>query len=315
MKNNSMRLWIILVLLPLTVFSQFERGKPQDKGDLNISPFVEGSLIVPKNIEKPPLAILIGGSGPVDRDGNQPMVQNNSLKFLAEAMEKQGIASFRYDKRIVKKLKSGDFTEEDIRFDDFIKDAIDVLEYFQSSNKFSKLVVIGHSQGSLVGMVAAQDRADAFISIAGAGQEIDDVIVDQLEKQAPGLKDNARSAFDDLRANGIAVQYSPGLASIFRASLQPFLISWMKFNPQEELSKLEIPVLIINGNKDLQVQLSEAELLRKAKPGAQFKMIEGMNHIFRNVEGDDIDNSKTYNNPKLPIMQELVDVISSFINT
>ena len=69
MKNNSMRLWIILVLLPLTVFSQFERGKPQDKGDLNISPFVEGSLIVPKNIEKPPLAILIGGSGPVDRDG------------------------------------------------------------------------------------------------------------------------------------------------------------------------------------------------------------------------------------------------------
>ena len=310
-----MKRWLIFLFIPFTVLSQFDRGKPQSKGDLNISPFVEGTLLLPKNIENPPLAILIGGSGPIDRDGNQPMVKNNSLKFLAESLKKEGVASFRYDKRIVKKLRSGDFTEEDIRFDDFIKDAIDILEYFRSSNDFSRLVVIGHSQGSLVGMIAAQRRADAFVSIAGAGQEIDDVIVDQLEKQAPGLRENARSAFDDLRANGIAVQYSPGLASIFRPSLQPFLISWMKFNPQEELSKLQIPVLIINGDKDLQVQLSEAQLLRKAKPGAQFELIEGMNHIFREIKGDDVDNSKTYNNPSLPIMEEMVDVIARFINT
>ena len=169
-------------------------------------------------------------------------------------------------------------------------------------------------QGSLVGMIAAKGRADAFVSLAGAGQEIDDVIVDQIEKQSPGLKDNARSAFDDLRANGIAVQYSPYLASIFRASLQPFLISWMKYDPQEELSKLEMPVLIVNGDKDLQVQISEAEKLHKAKPGADFKIIQGMNHIFRNIEGDDLDNQKTYNNPSLPIMPELVDVIAAFIN-
>lgn len=309
-----MKAWFLLLLFPFTLWAQFDGPKKRQNNDIKVSFFVEGSLLLPKDIERPPLAILIGGSGPIDRDGNQPMVKNNSLKLVAEALQEKGIASFRYDKRIVKQLQQGEFSEEDIRFDDFIKDAIDVIDYFKRSDAFSKLVVIGHSQGSLVGMIASQERADAFISIAGAGQEIDDVIVDQLEKQAPGLKDNARSSFDDLRANGIAVQYSPGLASIFRASLQPFLISWMKYDPQEELSKLNIPVLLLNGDKDLQVQVSEVELLRKAKPGAEFKIIEGMNHIFREIEGDDIDNSKTYNNPSLPIMQELVDAIANFIN-
>lgn len=309
-----MKTWFLLLFFPLSLLAQFDSPQKKATNELKISPDIEGTILLPENIEHPPLAILIGGSGPIDRDGNQPMVKNNSLKLLAEGLQKKGIATFRYDKRIVKQLRQGVFTEETIRFEDFIRDAIDVLDYFKRSNAFSKLIVIGHSQGSLVGMVASYDRADAFISVAGAGQEIDDVIVDQLEKQAPGLKDNARSAFDDLRANGIAVQYSPGLASIFRASLQPFLISWMKYNPQEELSKLDMPILIINGTKDLQVQISEAELLHKAKPGAAFKLIDGMNHIFRKIEGDDIDNSKTYTNPSLPIMSELVDAIADFIN-
>lgn len=298
------------------LFGQFEKGKPaqsQGSRDLKISPFIEGSLLVPEETNTPPLAILIGGSGPVDRDGNQPMVKNNSLKLLAEALEKKGIASFRYDKRIVKQLQEGNFTEASIQFTDFVKDAIDVLEFFKRSNAFSKIVVIGHSQGSLVGMMAAQGRADAFISLAGAGQEIDDVIVDQIENQSPGLKDNARTAFDDLRANGVTVSYSPYLASIFRPSLQPFLISWMKYNPQEEIQRLDMPILIVSGDADLQVLVSEAEKLHEAQPKAALRIIAGMNHIFRKVEGDDIDNSKTYNNPTLPIMPELVDILTDFI--
>ncbi len=281
--------------------------------NLSITPLIDGTLLVPEVNEKLPLAILIGGSGPTDRNGNQQMVVNNSLKFLAEGLYKTNIATFRYDKRIVKQMKQRSIDEKNIRFSDFIDDAVAVLNYFKKDKRFSKIYFIGHSQGSLVGMVAAQSGADGFVSIAGTGQEIDDVIVDQLAKQAPGLVDNARTSFDDLRANGVAYNYSPGLASIFRKEIQPFIYTWMQFNPQVEIAKLQIPVLIVNGDKDIQVQVSEAELLKKAKPDAEYRIIPSMNHIFKKIQGNDLENSKSYNIYNLPVMPELINTISDFI--
>jgi len=281
--------------------------------DLSITPLIEGTLIVPQTDEKPPLAILIGGSGPTDRNGNQQMMVNNSLRFLAEGLYKKNIASFRYDKRIVKQMKQHTLVERNVQFDDFIHDAVAVLEYFKNDERFSKIYIIGHSQGSLVGMVAAQNGADGFVSIAGAGQEIDDVIIAQLTKQAPGLVDSARNAFDDLRSNGVAYNYSEGIASIFRKEIQPFILTWMQFDPKVELAKLEIPVLIINGDKDIQVHVSEAELLKAAKPDAEYKIIAGMNHIFKKIEGNDLENSESYNNYNLPVMPELITTIADFI--
>jgi len=298
---------LFLFLLPLSLFSQNEK-------ELKVSYFVEGTILVPETEEKTPLAIIIGGSGPIDRNGNQPMMKHNSAKLLAEALYEKGIAVFRYDKRIVKQMKERNLNESEIRFDDFIQDAMDVLDYFQRANAFSKIYVLGHSQGSLVGMIAAKNKADGFISLAGAGQPIDAVILDQLEKQVPGLLENARTAFEEIKANGSTTNYSPGLASIFRPQIQPFMNSWMKYNPQNEISKLNIPVLIVNGDNDLQVKVSEAEMLAKANPSASLTIIPTMNHIFRNIEGDDIDNSKSYNDPSLPISEALVSAIFEFIN-
>lgn len=282
--------------------------------DISISPLIDGTLMRPDTSEKMPLVIIIAGSGPTDRNGNQQMMENNSLRFLAEGLYEKGISTYRYDKRIVKQMKKRILSEKDIRFDDFIKDAVDITEYFKKGGEFSKIYLLGHSQGSLVGMVAARGRADGFISIAGAGQAIDQVIVDQLEEQAPGLKDNAIQAFDDLRVNGVAVNYSPGLASIFRKDIQPFILSWMKYDPKTEIAQLDIPVLIINGDKDLQVQISEAEHLQEAQPNAQFEIIPSMNHIFKKIEGNDIENSKSYNQYNLPVMPALIETISAFIN-
>ncbi|WP_347374819.1 alpha/beta hydrolase [Aequorivita sp. Q41] len=281
--------------------------------DISITPLIDGTLIVPNNSDILPLTILIGGSGPTDRNGNQQMVVNNSLRFLAEGLYKKGIASFRYDKRIVKQMKQRSINEKNIRFSDFIEDAIAVYEHFKEDKRFSKIYFIGHSQGSLVGMVAAQNGADGFISIAGVGQEIDDVIINQLSQQAPGLVDNARTAFDDLRANGIALNYSDGVASIFRKEIQPFVYTWMQYNPKVEIAKLTIPVLIIQGDKDIQVEISEAELLKASKPEAAYKIITGMNHIFKKIEGNDLENSKSYNSYNLPVMPELINTISDFI--
>ena len=301
---------IFLFFLTITAFAQ---NKEYNSEDLSITPLIDGTLIVPDVTGKLPLAIIIGGSGPTDRNGNQQMMVNNSLKFLAVGLYEHDIATFRYDKRIVKQMKQHNVDEKKIRFDDFIDDAIAILNYFKKDSRFSKIYFIGHSQGSLIGMVAAQHGADGLVSIAGAGQEIDAVIVDQLAKQAPGLEENARNAFDDLRANGVANNYSPGLASIFRKDIQPFIYTWMQYDPQIEIAKLKIPVLIINGDKDIQVQISEAELLKNAKPDAEYKIISGMNHIFKKVEGNDLENSKSYNIYNLPVMPELIDIISGFI--
>lgn len=282
--------------------------------EITVTNLIEGTLLIPE-VENPPLVILIAGSGPTDRDGNQPMQKNNSLRFLAEGLHQKNIASFRYDKRILKIMKMGQIDESKIDFDHFIEDADAVITFFKNDERFSKVVILGHSQGSLVGMIAAQNSADAYISVAGAGQAIDDVIVDQLEKQAPGLKDNARQSFDDLRVNGVAQNYSPGLSSIFRPAIQPFIFSWMKYDPKEELSKLDVPVLIVNGDKDLQVQVSEAELLQNAKPEAKLMIIENMNHIFKEIEGNDLENQKSYNEYDRPVIPELIDQISAFVLT
>ena len=232
--------WFLLFILFYSI--GIAQEKPFVSEDIQINSNISGTLLLPEKVKKPPLAIIIPGSGPIDRNGNQANLINNSLKYLAEGLYNKNIANFRYDKRSVKQLIKETFNENDILFEDFIEDAKAVTSYFKDDLRFSKIIIIGHGQGSLAGMIVAQDGVDKYISIAGAGREIDDVIVYQLEKQAPELKDNARQAFDDLRVNRVALNYSPELSSIFRPSLQSFMYSWMQYKPQTEIAKLDIPV-------------------------------------------------------------------------
>jgi pimeloyl-ACP methyl ester carboxylesterase len=307
----------ILILLIVTLASaplHAQETKSYNQKDISVSPLIDGTILTPETAAKSPLVIIIAGSGPTDRNGNQQMMKNNSLQYLAEGLYKEGIATFRYDKRIIKQMKDRTMNEESIRFDDFIKDAEAVVDYFKRSDAFSKIVVLGHSQGATVGMVAAQQGADGFISIAGPGRSIDDVIVEQLSQQAPGLKENARKAFDDLRVNGVAQNYSPGLASIFRPSIQPFIRTWMEYDPSVEIQKLDVPVLLLAGTKDLQVLPSEGALLKTAKPDATYTVVTDMNHVLKEIKGDDLVNQKSYNEPNRPVMPELIQAITAFVN-
>ena len=306
-----MRVLLFTIVLLLNFFSI----QAQDNfiaNDLRINQYVEGTLLAPRQ-ETVPLAIIINGSGPIDRNGNEMMTKNNAAKKLAEALAKKGIATFRYDKRTLK-AQQLNIDEKDMRFDDFIDDAKAVIKRFSELPNYSSLYIIGHSQGSLVGMIAAQEKADGFISIAGAGQTIDSLIVEQIGRQMPGLEESARTAFNELRANGKVKDYNQGLASLFKRSIQPFMFSWMKYDPQQEIKKLEMPVLIINGDNDLQVNTNEAENLKAARPDAELVIIENMNHIYRIIDkNDDIANQKSYNEPQRPISNEMVEQISNFI--
>ena len=281
--------------------------------ELKIGEVTEGTLLLPRQNKARSLVIFIQGSGPTDRDGNQPMMKNDGIKKIAQQLAENEIASFRFDKRIFK-MNELNIKEEELRFDDFVNDVNLILEYFQNKDEFENLIIVGHSEGSLIGMLAAKDKADAFISLAGAGQPIDNIIVEQIEKMAPPLAENARNAFDEIREKGKTTNYSPMLESMFRPSVQPYMYSWMQYDPSEELRELDIPVLIINGTADIQVEVKEAEMLKNANEGAELVILEKMNHIFRKIESKDkLVNTKSYNEPNLPLHSELVPVMTEFI--
>ena len=294
----------------------FSNGISQEnfvEEDLEINQYTNGTLSLPSNKEAESLIIFIQGSGPTDRNGNQAMMKNDGMKKMARELASNGIASFRYDKRIFK-MNELKIKEEDLRFEDLVKDAKDVLVYFEEKDQFDNLIIAGHSQGSLVGMLAAKESADAYISLAGAGEPIDSIIVDQINKMAPQLGENARTAFNEIRENGTTTNYSPMLETIFKPSIQPYMNSWMQYDPSKEIKNLDMPVLIISGTADIQVDVKEAEMLKNASEDAQLEIVEHMNHIFRKIESEDkLVNTKSYNEPNLPLHPELIPIITDFI--
>lgn len=301
---------ILIIMCSSFTFSQ--ENSSVTETELSITKWIDGTLLSPNSNSKT-LAIIIAGSGPTDRNGNQNFLVTNNLKKLATALTNNGIATFRYDKRIVKQIQKGAF-DKNIKFTDFIDDAISVINYFKKQNTYNNIYIIGHSQGSLIGMIAAEEgKADGFISLAGAGQTIDKVITDQIQKTAPMFTEDTKRVFEVLKKGQTTADYPAALSSVFDLSLQPFIANWMSYNPQEAIKKLSIPVLIINGTKDLQVSISEAKLLSEASKGSQLKIIDKMNHVLFIIEGDDQENAKSYNDHAGKVSEELIDTIVQFI--
>ena len=275
---------------------------------------IEGTLMYPSAPVPVPVALIIAGSGPTDRNGNNPMMTNNSLKMLASELAKRGIASLRYDKRGIAQSKSAGLNETDLRFEMYISDANDWINLLKDDKSFNQLVVIGHSEGSLIGMIASQNsKVDKFISIAGAGQSADQLIKNQLKMQPPMVMEQSAPILDELVKGNTVENVPPLLNSLFRTSVQPYLISWFKYDPQKEIAKLEKPVLIVQGTTDIQVKVEDANQLHAANPASKTALIDGMNHILKDADADPVKNMMTYRQSDLPVNRELVKVIGDFI--
>ncbi|RZJ65296.1 MAG: alpha/beta hydrolase [Flavobacterium sp.] len=303
---------VLFLLISVSGFGQNPAFKTEETA---VNSLLTGTLYTPEKAKKPALLILLSGSGPTDRDGNQPSAKTNCLKLLAESVATAGTAVYSFDKRIVAEIKSGKIDEAKMSFENYINDAKDVIAFFKASKKYSKIIVGGHSEGSLVGMVAANGNADAFISLAGAGRSIDKVITEQVIKQNPEIKDTLESFFVKLKQGKTFKLEDQMYASLFRESVQPYMISWIKYDPSVEIKKLKIPTLIVNGTTDIQVPVLDAEILKQAKPDAKLAIIENMNHIFKIITGDRTENLASYNKPELPISSELSTVVNQFIKT
>lgn len=304
-----------IVLLFIITFSYSQENKTTSQ-EIEVNSLIKGTLFSPEKVtKKTKLVILIAGSGPTNRSGNSTIGGvNNSLKYLAEGLAQNGIAVFSYDKRIFAQMITKTLDEKTLSFEDFINDAKDVITYFQSQKKYSKTIIAGHSEGSLIGMVAALNTVDGYVSLDGAGRCIDEVLSEQITKQAPSLKEAADKALATLKEGKTFENKNPMLASLFRESVQPYMISWIKYDPRVEIKKLTIPILLINGTKDLQVPTTDAELLYSASPKSELKLIVNMNHIFKEIKVEE-DNLKSYSNPNLPVMPELINTMTTFIKS
>lgn len=275
-----------------------------------------GTLSMPKGAsDKIPVVLIIPGSGPVDRNGNSSKLnlETNSYKMLADDLGKNGIAALRYDKRGIGESKSST-TESQMRFEDNIEDAIQFINYLHDDQRFSKIIILGHSEGSLVGMMAAHDEpVSAFISVAGAGQPAEKIILEQMKSQPSYIADGVKTVLDSLRKGKVYDKVDASLYFIVRPSVQPYLMSWCRYDPAREIHKLKIPILIVQGNTDLQVKVDDAEKLKKAKSEAIINIIPDMNHIMKDAPAERDKNLATYTNPDLPLKPEFVNAVVDFI--
>ena len=321
--NRHMRqiLSALLLTMPVSGLAAMAAAPPaQIPMTLKISVgILHGILELPAGSGPFPVALIIAGSGPTDRDGNDKQLglDTDCYKLLATALEHKGIASLRYDKRGAGEDLLLALPEDKLRFETYIGDAVAWGKQLRGDKRFTSLIVIGHSEGSLIGMLAAREiPADAYVSIAGAGVPIQDVLRTQLKpKLPPDLYRQSGNIIHSLEQGKTVAQVPTSLAALFRPSVQPYLMSWFKYDPAREIAKLRIPVLIVQGKRDLQVQVSDAEALKKADPTARLMIIPNMNHVFKDVGGGEAANVAAYSNPKLPIDPELPASISGFIHS
>lgn len=276
---------------------------------------LRGTLLSFKNAKKKvPLVVIIAGSGPTDRNGNNPAMQNNSLKYLAESLAQNEMATFRYDKRGVAASSNAMLKEDSLTFETYVNDAVAWIGLLKKDRRFSKIIVAGHSEGALIGMlVAARTKVDGYISIAGSGRPADQTIRLQLKNQPEAVRVEAGKILDSLKVGRLVRQLNPGFAALFRPSVQPYLISWFKYDPAAEISKLTMPVLILQGTTDVQVSVDDAKLLAAALPSAKLVLVDGMNHILKQADADFQKNIATYNMPALPLKPELAAQLQSSI--
>lgn len=280
---------------------------------------VFGTLELPAHSFPVPVVLIIAGSGPTDRNGNSIALpgENNSLKLLAAGLAERGIASARYDKRGIGASRAALTREEDVRFEDYIADAKGWVLKLRADPRFSTVTIVGHSEGSLIGMIAAREGgADAFVSLEGAGRNAKDIIIAQLAAQLPAaVVDQAKNIMARIEAGQQVDSIPPFLAPLFRPSVRPYLVSWFKYTPSAEIARLSVPALIVQGTSDIQTSGEDAKLLASSLPSARLLMIDGMNHVLKSTPPGRAEQLPSYSDPSLPVVPKLLDDLASFIKS
>lgn len=282
-----------------------------------------GTLTLPVNYTgKIPVALIVAGSGPTDRNGNSagPLrAQNNSNLYaiMAWQLATAGIASVRYDKRVIgDNIRKIDLPS--ITIDDFIGDVMAGAQALAADKRFSRVVLIGHSEGAELVLQAVNQGAPAagIVMMSGAGRPIMTVLREQIAKQMPPDEmvrwDSASARY--LRGEEPG-EVHPGLRPLLLPTNRKFMQTWAKYDPAVEIAKVKVPVLIIQGGHDIQVSEADARALNAAQPRAQLVIVPAANHVFRAATTDDrLTQLKLYTDPTIPIVPDLTPAIVNWIH-
>lgn len=180
--------------------------------------------------------------------------------------------------------------------------------------------MLGHSEGALIALAAAQEPKGicGVILVSGAGRKLSDVIRDQLSSNAafaPEL-DSAFTALQSLEHEQHVdpTNFDPTLQKLFAPQVQDFLIDMFRQDPAKLAGSLKVPLLIVQGERDMQVSIADARMLAAAQPKAKLVLIPAMNHVLKDVGSDDrAANLATYTDASLPVDSGLVDAIVKFL--
>ena len=269
--------------------------------------------------------LIVAGSGPTDRNGNSGAGLNTySYKMLGEALAESGYAVMRYDKR---GIGDSPIPAEDVPnlvFEDYIDDARTCAKFLRAEG-FERVIVAGHSEGGLIALQLAAEEAcclDGVVLLCAPGYNMAEILNFQLSQQLVpaymGLMVKSTAIINSLKAGRMVAQEDipAELMSLFHPTVQPFIISNMRYEPTELAAKCRVPMLIVSGGRDIQVSVSNGERLHGANPAAEHRMFENMTHVLKDADTSDrmMQVMSIYTNANLAITEALAPAIVEFIN-
>jgi pimeloyl-ACP methyl ester carboxylesterase len=279
---------------------------------------LSGTLRKPSGVDRPPVVLLVAGSGPTDRNGNQAGREPSELRQIAEALAERGIASLRYDKRAVgRSFVPAGFREQDLVIDTFVDDAASWVAWLNQRPDLGPVIVAGHSEGGVIAILLAKRVPVAgIVLLATPGRRLGETTREQLRAAGlpPAILEEALTILAALERGESVPNVSPPLMPLLRPSVQPFMRSILTVDPAGELARLRVPVLVAQGGHDLQVSEADAAALLRARPDAtSFRSLE-MNHVLKLTPAERAAQQLAYSDPKIPLAPGLVDAMADFIS-
>lgn len=268
-----------------------------------------------------PVVLIIPGSGPTDRDGNNPLgLKAASYRLLAEELATRGVSTVRIDKRGMFASAGAVPDANAVTIEDYARDVRAWVEAARQRTGARCVWLLGHSEGGLVALEAAQrdEGICGLVLVATAGRPLGNVLKDQLRANpanAP-LLNQANAAVDTLAAGKRVDEKGlpPPLAPLFRSAIQGFLISAFALDPAKLVSNVRKPILIVQGERDIQVSVADAQSLRAAAPKAVLVLLPNTNHVLKQVMSNDRGaNVATYADPNLPLAPNVTQTIATFV--